>query len=219
MKGSLKNTLKNVYKNTNNNVIVSKNINDISNRLKDNGLYDNFVNMSNNKVSNSPSSMNTTSPDKINSYFYILLSILIILLVFFAIYIYKDNIIEYIFKDERKKMIDIEKESIEKDITINENKDKISSLENKLKELKDNLNNKKSEENKKISISKTKESIKDNNIGAKYSESNIVREDTYCYIGIDNNQRYCIKAYPGEVCQSGDVYNRLDKCIHPKLRV
>ena len=228
MKSSLKNTVKNVYKNTNNDVSVNKNIKDISNRLKDNSLYDDFVTLSDRKPNKSVGYVKSTSTDisNINLYFYILLPILIVSAISMAVYIYRDYIKDYFFKDEKKKMEDIEKDVIEKDNSINEHKDKISSLENKIKynedkikELTNNLNNKKEEKNKKIDNNKSKESIKDNNIGARYSESNIVKEDTYCYIGRDNNQRHCIKAYPGEVCQSGDVYNRLDKCIHPKLRV
>ena len=28
--------------------------------------------------------------------------------------------------------------------------------------------------------------------------------------------RHCIEAYNGDICESGDVYNRIDECLMPK---
>lgn len=50
-----------------------------------------------------------------------------------------------------------------------------------------------------------------------YSPKQMVNEhDRYCYIGQDDNMRNCINVYKGEVCTSGDIYNRIDDCLLKK---
>tara|TARA_Y100000389_G_scaffold137580_1_gene135180 strand:+ start:212 stop:898 length:687 start_codon:yes stop_codon:yes gene_type:complete len=228
MKGNLKNTLKNVYKNTNNNVSVNTNVKNITNRLKNNNLYDNFIDYKNVKVSKS--STNSAGPSNVisnknNLFFYVSLALLFILTLILFIYMFSEDISDYLnnlFKNE--KLEDMEKDIIKKNDVINNSKDKISSLEKnvknneiKIKKLTDELKNKeKPPPSKKASDINPK---KKKDINAIYSKSNVIQEDSFCYVGQDNYERYCVKAYPGEICQSGDIYNRLDKCVLPKLRV
>jgi ABC-type multidrug transport system fused ATPase/permease subunit len=48
-----------------------------------------------------------------------------------------------------------------------------------------------------------------------YSNDQLVSEDSFCYIGTDDNMRQCIPVYTGDICESGDVYKRLDTCLAP----
>ena len=48
------------------------------------------------------------------------------------------------------------------------------------------------------------------------TENQNVKSNGFCYIGSDNNIRHCIEVYDGEICESGDVYNRIDKCLAPQ---
>jgi len=40
----------------------------------------------------------------------------------------------------------------------------------------------------------------------------------YCYIGKENNSRYCAKVSSKSKCMSGDIFPTMDLCINPKLR-
>lgn len=49
-----------------------------------------------------------------------------------------------------------------------------------------------------------------------YPDNQIVKEDDmYCYLGEDDNTRQCIQAFRGDVCTSGDIFNRIDQCLVP----
>ena len=97
---------------------------------------------------------------------------------------------------------DLEKKLQEMEDTLEKKTEAQSKMEKELKELKEN---------------KPKDK-KDNTVGLKqqYSNSQIVQEDGYCFIGKDDNMRHCVDAYAGDVCQSGDMYRRMDDCLIPK---
>ena len=48
-----------------------------------------------------------------------------------------------------------------------------------------------------------------------YSDNQFVKDDGFCYIGTDNNMRQCVEVYNGDICESGDVYKRIDECLMP----
>ena len=74
----------------------------------------------------------------------------------------------------------------------------------------------KKEETKKEKTKKKTKSV-ESPLKQQYSESQIVKEDGYCFIGTDNQMRHCVDAYSGDVCTSGDIYRRMDDCLIPKL--
>ena len=120
---------------------------------------------------------------------------------------YKDKIYSFF----EKKIINIQevKKKVKKDKDGNET-DIIKKKSKKESVVKKNNVDKKE---------KSKNNKKQKDISQHYSPSKIVGENGgFCYVGSDNNTRYCVQAYKGDVCTSGDIYNRIDKCIVPSLR-
>ena len=56
-------------------------------------------------------------------------------------------------------------------------------------------------------------------IEKKYRDNQIVKGNSYCYIGTDNGQRECTNAYAGDVCMSGQIFPKMEICINPNLRL
>ena len=57
--------------------------------------------------------------------------------------------------------------------------------------------------------------VNHNMLKQKYASSSVLNEDGYCYIGTDDMVRHCVDAYAGDICTSGDIYNRIDECLKP----
>jgi hypothetical protein len=84
----------------------------------------------------------------------------------------------------------------------------------------DELVNKSKKESKVPEQNRSSKQVNESSLSQNYSSSEIVGEDGgFCYIGSDDNVRYCTQAYKGDICTSGDIYNRIDKCIVPSLRI
>lgn len=231
MKGSLKNNLKNVYKNVNNNNVgVNKNITGITNRLKNDNMYNNFLdngkNLNNNIIDSS-----VKTETSYNYHLYIILIVAVFILFILLILIFKDNIINYfrnLFKDKNvdDKIKNLEDATKNNSDAINK---EIKDLDEKLSNMKEEqeILKKQKEEDKveedEVEVNKEDDLLKNINkdisINAEYDKSNIINEDSYCYVGSDDNTRHCVKAYTGEICSSGDIYKRLDKCLIPELRI
>jgi DNA repair ATPase RecN len=112
------------------------------------------------------------------------------------------------FKDDT---IEKEKKGLESKVT--EEKEKNQALQQELKELKEL---KKEKEEKPLVEEKKSRPSNIDKIKQSYSQTQMVNEDGYCYIGTDDNMRHCVNAYVGDVCTSGDVYKRVDDCLIPK---
>ena len=41
----------------------------------------------------------------------------------------------------------------------------------------------------------------------------------YCFIGKQNNKRYCSGLIEAQKCASGDIFPTMDKCINPNIRI
>jgi hypothetical protein len=41
----------------------------------------------------------------------------------------------------------------------------------------------------------------------------------YCFIGQQNNKRYCSGIMEAHQCASGDIFPTMDKCINPNIRI
>lgn len=48
---------------------------------------------------------------------------------------------------------------------------------------------------------------------------NNVKKAGYCYVGVDNGIRGCLKVYKDDTCMSGNVYPTMDICMNPNLRM
>ena len=97
--------------------------------------------------------------------------------------------------------------------------DNAKNMEGELGSLKQKLSSKTSKksaekkEEKKEKKSYDKLSKKEKKL---YSPDQFVKEQGYCYVGEENNMRHCVEVYNGDVCESGDIYKRIDKCLMPK---
>tara|TARA_Y100000768_G_C23990135_1_gene691879 strand:- start:1893 stop:2801 length:909 start_codon:yes stop_codon:yes gene_type:complete len=230
MKGSLKNNLKNVYKNVNNNNVgINKNITGITNRLKNDNMYSNFLdngkNLNNNIVDSTVKKVSNY-----NYHIYIILIVAVLILLILLIFIFKDNIINYFRNLLKDKDVDDKLKNLEDVAKSNSdviNKE-IKDLDEKLSNMKEQQEIfKKEEEEKKRKKEDQQDGYeeddllknknKDISINAEYDKSNIINEDSYCYVGSDDNIRHCVKAYAGDICTSGEIYKRLDKCLIPEL--
>ena len=105
------------------------------------------------------------------------------------------------------------------DTTEQELKSQLSSantstqkLQSEIGTLKKELENKKSENKNNEKKTYSKLSNKEKKL---YSQDQFVKEHGFCYVGEDNNHRHCVEVYNGDICESGDVYKRIDKCLLP----
>ena len=194
MKGTIKESVQEVYKNTNNNAFFDKNIYNYDKELNHVSSLkkQNINNNTNKKV------IETVVPSvrpNDSSIFMIILLCLFLFIIGIILY-FRDKISAYV-----------------KQIMSNGSEEQ----ESRIKELEEELENTKKEkeeekEKEKDEGSKEEEStIKQN-----YSDSAIVKEDGFCFIGTDDNMRHCVDAYSGDICTSGDVYRRMDDCLIPK---
>ena len=194
MKGTIKESVQEVYKNTNNNAFFDKNIYNYDKELNyvSSLKKQNINNNTNKKV------IETVVPSvrpNDSSIFMIILLCLFLFIIGIILY-FRDKISAYV-----------------KQIMSNGSEEQ----ESRIKELEEELENTKKEkeeekEKEKDEGSKEEEStIKQN-----YSDSAIVKEDGFCFIGTDDNMRHCVDAYSGDICTSGDVYRRMDDCLIPK---
>lgn len=104
---------------------------------------------------------------------------------------------------------------------ISGNKATIEKLQRELNEknhikVEEENDKKKQEEIKKGGVQQLDDKL--NSVSA-YKQEQLVKENSYCYIGTDNGQRECINAYAGDVCMSGQIFPKMEICINPRLRI
>ena len=58
----------------------------------------------------------------------------------------------------------------------------------------------------------------DKKLNENYMPEQIVKENSYCYIGYDNGQRECTNVFDGDICMSGELFPKMEMCINPNLR-
>ena len=46
-----------------------------------------------------------------------------------------------------------------------------------------------------------------------------VKKQGYCYVGVDNSIRSCVKVYKNDTCMSGNIYPTQEICMNPDLRL
>lgn len=207
----LLNKIENSNKNTN------KNYN--SNRSNNNSNL-NYVNrnttMKQNRITDTKYIMKTAQ-NGISSTTIIIMFLFVISLIGVIVF-FQETILNYfrqIFNDEEKdKVINQLYKDAEKE------KERQSKLNDEIKSLKGEINSlMTTSKNTKQGNKEKKKPKPSKDILQQYSGSQILKSDGYCFVGSDNNTRHCVKAYEGEICSSGDVYNRIDQCLVPELRV
>lgn len=173
------------------------------------------------KISNYNKNLNKPLTNEIHStstFPYLLIFLIVFILVsIIIIYFYKDTIISlynaFINSRQSKEKTDVPIKNYEEE-KINKEKEM-----EKEKEIEKNIKEKEKEESKKnnkIEQGGLKELNK--KLNQNYSEEQIVKENSYCYIGYENGQRECTNVFDGDICMSGEVFPKLDICINPKLR-
>lgn len=218
MKTTIRNSVGETYKKTNNNYQFNGNLDKRNNNNTNTSNNINVTNMNSmNSMNNTKNNFNNTnsfnnSSNQIvrtsNNMLYLILFIIFASIVGLIIF-FKDKIVEFInrsfenkqAKKENDDLEDLRKKLNDKDKEINDIK-----MGDKIKNDKENIKNKLPENNKKAN-----EELK-----KLYSEKQFVKENSFCYIGDDDNMRHCIETYNGDICESGDVYNRIDECLMPK---
>ena len=213
------NSLFNRIKSGNNNNNSNSNDNSKRNTNTNNNNNKNYVNrktsMKRNIVTETTEMMKTAQ-NGISSYVIIVVFLFVISLIAVVVF-FQESIMNYFkqfFNDEDKdKVINELSKGAEQD------KERQNKLNDEIKSLKDEISElasfKKEDKKKDEGVNKPKPS---KSILQQYSDSQILKNDGYCFIGSDNNVRHCIKAYQGEICSSGDIYKRIDECLVPGLR-
>ena len=249
MKDTIKNTVSEVYGNSistlNNNTDILDRLSRSMNKNSINNMTNRIVNNSNTITK----SMNNTSrvsplPDPRPSYDYnqtnkgsglwVLVLLFLIVVVCGLLWFFKDNITKMVNDMKKDKNGEDDEESESKDEETDD-KEEESNDENEdekqeeEKEVEDNEPETNEEEDKnkketpkasKMSEDKSHQGVNEKELSQNYSPSQIVGENGgYCFIGSDDNMRHCVKAYKGDICSSGDIYSRIDKCIVPSLRI
>lgn len=213
------NSLFNRIKSGNNNKNSNSNGNSKRNTNTNNNTYKNYVNrnttMKRNIVTETTEMMKTAQ-NGISSYVIIVMFLFVISLIAVVVF-FQESIMNYFkqfFNDEDKdKVINELSKGAEQD------KERQNKLNDEIKSLKDEISelasSKKEDKKKEEGVKKPKPN---KSILQQYSDSQILKNDGYCFIGSDNNVRHCVKAYQGEICSSGDIYKRIDECLVPGLR-
>lgn len=219
MERSLKNVVKEVYKNSDNNGSfkfqgnnrdkssnTSETINVSLKNKNNNGNGKNFLSKAKDRFESYDTKFSNSSYSM--SFFILIILFVLFSVVLGVLYIYYDNVMTILrqyFYDDTK-----EKELTQK---MNEESQKlngeINSLKNKLNE-----SNQKSRKSKKEEKKKTYGDLKESERKL-YSQDQFVKEHGFCYVGEENNQRHCVEVYNGDICESGDIYKRIDKCMVP----
>lgn len=229
MKPTLRNSVKEVYKKSNKN---NNNYGFNSNLLNNNNNTSNNISVNNNRENNKTNTINNQTEPVSQSPMFNINTILII--IFFliiagiigAVIYFKDTILDFIkntfFKEETERT---EQEINDLKNELEENQKNKLLIEKELEELRkqkvetDSQKNKaleKETEKPKEQPKNTKKTKKSNEELRKlYSNNQFVKDDGFCYIGSDNNMRQCVEVYNGDICESGDIYKRIDECLMP----
>ena len=232
MKNTIKESVNEVYDTTQNtNARFNKNIYNYDK------IIDNVIkNTSSSKIENNSKNKNVLSNTNVltppsqshTSYgIYIFIGFILFIIILFGVM--------YFFEEKIKNFLQGLLKNTKDEETIQSLKDQLENEKKEKDMLKKNMNknekkDKKEEDTKQMSKTTKKEDTKNVNIKNKldsnlvdlkqqYSNSKIVSEDSFCFIGNDNNMRHCVQAYKDDVCTSGDIYKRMDDCLIPKLNL
>jgi len=136
-----------------------------------------------------------------------LIFLLFVLMIIWVLYYYRDYLYDLLLGNKQK-----EREEKEQELKEKAERDEIEKNNIKQEEEKDM---KKQEEINKGGIQQL-----DNKLNSTaYKQEQLVKENSYCYIGTENGHRECTNAYAGDVCMSGQIFPKMEICINPNLRL
>jgi hypothetical protein len=154
---------------------------------------------------------------------YLLILIIVIILglaiiVYFnkdTIYSYYEQYIKPMFNNEDSVKEPPIKEVTEDELNKEEQITKLKEQEKiekniKEKEIEQNIKNNKIKNGGVYELNKK--------LNTNYTPDQIVKENSYCYIGYENGQRECTNVFDGDICMSGEIFPTMDICINPNLR-
>ncbi len=124
-----------------------------------------------------------------------------------ALYVYRENV--YALIDKLNSLGDV-------DTKI---QDQIKKYDTELQEK--NIKEKEDEErikNENVKKGAVNELTKKVDSISNYKQEQLVKENSFCYIGYESGQRECTNVFDGDVCMSGEIFPKLDICINPHLR-
>ena len=155
----------------------------------------------------------------------LIIFIIILLLLILMLYYYKDKIIASLSKiGEMRKKDEVKADDINNKLDALSKKEDATNV--KLDEFihkhdKNNINTK--EVNDKLTQNKVDAGgvqQLNNKIDTltSYKQEQLVKENSYCYIGTENGQRECTNVFDGDICMSGQIFPKMAICINPHLR-
>lgn len=210
MKANLRNSVGEIYKRNNNSGFVfNGNKNNNSNSSNEINVNMNKNNIINNNINDVISENNNSD---VNSFPFLKVLIIVLLLGTIIFIIYSNRLAIKKFFNGIFKNDELEKQNEKHQKEIDELKEKIES-EAKKREA-EKSEDKQNVEKKEAPVQKPREVPKD--MKKMYGERQFVKENSFCYIGSDDNMRHCLEVYEGDVCESGDIYKRIDECLVPK---
>lgn len=133
--------------------------------------------------------------------------ILLVIGIIVALYVYRENV--YALIDKLNSLGDV-------DTKI---QDQIKKYDTELQEK--NIKEKEDEErikNENVKKGGVNELTKKVDSISNYKQEQLVKENSFCYIGYESGQRECTNVFDGDVCMSGEIFPKLDICINPHLR-
>jgi len=190
--------------------------NNLLKKIVPNQEFNNNVTSNYNKNLNKPLTEDINPSNSEFPYFFMFMAMLF-LGIGILMYYYKDkiyNLYEELIKpkieEEPPIKQDVLPEKIESKQIAEKEPDKPPEKNIKEKEKEQNEKNKKIKEGGLNELNKK--------LNANYSQDQIVKENSYCYIGYENGQRECTNVFDGDICMSGEIFPKMDICINPRLR-
>jgi hypothetical protein len=187
--------------------------NNLLKKIVPNQEFNNNVTRNYNKNLNNPITEDISKP----SQFPYLLIFILLLFLGIGIFIYFNRDKIYNFYKER---VNPTKEEPPQEDVLPEKPISKKKSDNEIKDIPEKnikeINKEEREKNKKIKnggVNELNKKLNDN-----YSPEQIVRENSYCYIGYENGQRECTNVFDGDICMSGEIFPKMDICINPRLR-
>lgn len=228
MKNTIQNTVKEVYNTNLKNMKVNPSLNMLKDEKNENEpINENYTGDNSRFAKNMI--VHSLQPQN-NSFILSFVSFFLLASILGVIYYLRDNIRDYFnkyFSKKRtisKEVVDIKEndEELKETKSVIQDKDKIIEKD-KLSIIKDGeviVQDKVVKERKKVSDENGLSKKGNNSSHANkniHSPNQIVnQDDTYCYVGKDDDMRQCIQVFKGDICNSGDIFSRIDECILPQ---
>ena len=150
---------------------------------------------------------NSVASEPMNIPYKLIFFILLIIGIIVALYIYRENIFTLIDKLNSIGNVDTKiQDSIKKyDTELQEKNIKEKEIEEKIK-------------NENVKKGAVNELSKKVDTASNYKQEQLVKENSFCYIGYESGQRECTNVFDGDVCMSGEIFPKMEICINPHLR-